>query len=125
MKSELVAPCGMNCSICKGHLREENTCPGCRDPIGNCRKCVIRVCEHVKKTGFCFGCEKLPCQRLKSLDKRYKKKYNMSMLDNLKFIKSKGMKNFLEKEEKTWKCPKCKSLISCHWKACKNCGIVL
>ena len=30
MKSELIAPCGMNCGICYGYLREKNKCPGCR-----------------------------------------------------------------------------------------------
>jgi hypothetical protein len=123
MKSELIAPCGMNCNICKGHLREKNTCPGCRDPIGNCRKCIIRTCD-VRKSSIC-DCEKIPCTRLKNLDKRYKTKYDMSMLENLDFIKNKGMKKFLEKEVEKWKCSKCSGIVSCHDGKCYGCGIVL
>lgn len=51
---------------------------------------------------------------LKNLDKRYRNKYNMSMLDNLEFIKSDGMNKFLEKERKKWKCKKCGGVVSCH-----------
>lgn len=29
-KISLIAPCGMNCSICMAYLREKNKCPGCR-----------------------------------------------------------------------------------------------
>jgi hypothetical protein len=29
-KLHLVAPCGMNCGICRAYLREKNKCPGCR-----------------------------------------------------------------------------------------------
>jgi len=26
---QLIAPCGMNCSICVSYLRKERRCPGC------------------------------------------------------------------------------------------------
>ncbi|MDD5456566.1 MAG: hypothetical protein PHV30_05985 [Candidatus Margulisbacteria bacterium] len=31
MKPALIAPCGMNCAICLGYLREKNKCPGCSE----------------------------------------------------------------------------------------------
>lgn len=83
MNKKLLAPCGINCAICKGYLREENRCPGCRylDPKINtfksCTNCIIKKCEELKKTksNFCYECEKFPCKRMKDLNKRYVKKY--------------------------------------------------
>ena len=59
---------------------------------------------------------------MKSLDKRYRAKYNMSMLENLAFIKKKGMEKFLEKEREKWKCPDCGGVVSCHDNQCYDCG---
>jgi hypothetical protein len=38
------------------------------------------------KIKFCFECEGFPCDRIKTLDKRYRTKYGMSMVENLKEI---------------------------------------
>jgi len=52
---------------------------------------------------FCSDqCEKYPCQRLKSLDKRYRTKYGMSMISNLEYIRDHGIKKFLIREQKRW-----------------------
>lgn len=123
--SELIAPCGMNCNICSAHLREKKQCPGCRnydkDKSGYCRNCIITKCDKLKD-GFC-DCKK-PCARLKNLDKRYRKKYDMSMLDNLAFIEEHGMQAFLEREEKRWTCS-CGGIINVHKKICSSCGKVI
>jgi hypothetical protein len=112
MKSVLIAPCGMNCNLCKAYLRDERKCPGCRllkkSKNRYIRKCIIRNCSQLKKKGmkFCSDkCEKFPCQRLKNLDKRYRTKYGMSMTENLNIINKKGIKFFLKKESKRWKTP--------------------
>ena len=107
MKSKLIAPCGMNCNLCKAYLRDKDKCPGCRDmPKGHyVRKCMIRNCKILKKQKlkFCSDkCEKFPCTRLKNLDKRYRKKYGMSMIDNLNYIKEKGIRNFIKEEKQKW-----------------------
>jgi hypothetical protein len=106
MKSSLIAPCGMNCNICKAHLREKNKCPGCRffnakEPVSIAR-CKIKNCKKLKGKKFCFSCKTFPCERLKHLDKRYRTKYSMSEIDNLKFIKEKGVKKFIDHEKKRW-----------------------
>jgi len=49
------------------------------------------------KLRFCFECNNFPCKRLKALDKRYRMKYHMSMIDNLNFIKENGLEAFLAK----------------------------
>ena len=122
MKEELIAPCGMNCAICRAYLRDKNKCPGCRlidrNKSKTRTKCIIRNCDLLKKnkSGFCYDCENLPCTRLKQLDKRYRTKYDMSMLENLEFIKKKGIRKFIIKEEKRWKCPN--GVICVHDKKC-------
>jgi hypothetical protein len=72
---------------------------------------------------YCFECTGFPCDRLKTLNDRYKERYKMSMIENLSFIKEHGMQNFLEEQAKRWKCPNCGELISCHNGACFNCQI--
>jgi hypothetical protein len=128
MKRELIAPCGMNCGICKYYYREKKKCPGCRGGDENkskyCQDCIIINCDEIKKNNseFCFECSNIPCKRLKNLDKRYRTKYHMSMLENLDFIKENGIKLFLEKEKQKWKCPKCNGIVTCHSSTCLNCG---
>jgi Zn finger protein HypA/HybF involved in hydrogenase expression len=127
IKIKYIAPCGMNCGICIGHLREKNRCPGCNSPevnIPHCISCSIKNCEHLKSSGgkFCFSCDKYPCTRLKNLDKRYRLKYGMSMLNNLNFIKISGIRNFIKEEKYRWQCSSCKKLFSAHRDNCPVCG---
>ena len=132
MNEELIAPCGMNCELCisyqfmvndfnkKGFHRKY--CPGCIPRGQNCLF-MKSHCDLVGKglVRFCYECFDFPCKRLKSLDKRYRDKYNMSMIENLRFIKEKGMVEFLTKEADKWKCPDCGSVISCHAGECLKC----
>ena len=127
--AKLIAPCGMDCGICIGHLREKNTCLGCREMVETkpeyCKKCSISHCEILKENNmkFCSSkCEKYPCRRLKNLDKRYRTKYGMSMIENLENIEEKGIRNFVKSEKKRWACSKCGSVICVHKENCLNCG---
>ena len=128
MQAELIAPCGMNCNICLGYLRDKNKCPGCRNldkkhPVTRwCKK--IRGCATLKKMNarFCFSCDSIPCQRLKNLDKRYRTRYGMSMLENLAYVKRFGIRKFLKKEVKKWTCGKCGGTICVHRGYCFTCG---
>ncbi|PNX48029.1 MAG: hypothetical protein BV457_04580 [Thermoplasmata archaeon M9B1D] len=129
MIKDLIAPCGINCGICKSHYREKNTCPGCRKLDKKTPKtrfnCIIRECKILKdrKWKYCFDeCDTYPCKSLKSLDKRYSTKYHTSMIENLKYINEKGINAFLEKEKKKWTCPQCGGIITCHGSICLTCG---
>jgi hypothetical protein len=112
MNSKLIAPCGMNCNLCLAHLREKSkylcSCSGCRsnkDKPKSCDQCIIRNCEILKKNNwkYCSNkCKKYPCLRLKNIDKRYRTKYGMSMIENLENIKEKGIRKFIKNEEKRW-----------------------
>jgi hypothetical protein len=128
MEEKLIAPCGMNCGICLAYLREKKHCPGCHseevDKLPHGIRCIIRNCEAVKasKSGFCFECKEYPCRRLRQLDKRYRTRYAMSMLENLESIRKIGLPAFVEKERQRWRCPKCGGIICVHRGYCYDCG---
>jgi len=126
---DLIAPCGMNCGLCIGYLRKNKPCSGCykkddENKPKHCRSCSIINCESLAKTnsGFCYECQKYPCARLKSLDKRYRMKYGMSMIENLAFIENHGLEKFLQNEEKRWTCAVCGSGVSVHRDFCLICN---
>lgn len=134
MQESLIAPCGMNCGLCIAYQFKEKDlnkkdfhrtyCPGCIPRGKNCMhmgdKCGLVGKGEVR---FCFECENYPCQRLKALDKRYRTKYHMSMIENLNNIRDKGIEAFLKKEAEKWKCAKCGWTICCHNGLCLNCNI--
>jgi hypothetical protein len=134
MKEELIAPCGMNCGLCISYLAMKNDlnskglkrvyCKGCLPRGKNCVH-MGDQCQVLREglVRFCFECKGFPCKRLKALDKRYRTKYHMSMLENLRFIQEHGVESFLEKEAAMWKCPDCGNPICCHIGLCLNCQI--
>jgi hypothetical protein len=127
MEAALIAPCGMNCGICSGYLRDRKPCGGCSGSEKHkpeaCRSCTVTVCEKRKagKSGFCYECESYPCLRIKQLDKRYRAKYHMSMMENLALIEEQGMAALLARETEKWKCPECGGVICCHNGVCYTC----
>ncbi len=134
MKSQYIAPCGMNCALCIGFIRERNKCHGCNEHDQSkpeyCRSCKVVVCEKRKAlplgpgevVALCYDCPDLPCARIKQLDKRYRARYWMSMMENLAYIKEHGMVAFLAREEKRWKCTSCGETLSVHRTECLQCG---
>lgn len=134
MEEKLIAPCGMNCGVCVSYLALKNNlnkkgfrktyCAGCLPRGKNCAF-MKRQCDLLGKglVRFCYECGDFPCRRLKDLDKRYRTKYHMSMIENLKFIKENGIGEFLEKEEAKWHCPDCGEVICCHNGLCLICDL--
>jgi hypothetical protein len=128
LKSSLLAPCGMNCGLCWAYQREKNKCAGCNsnslDKPQYCLRCPIKYCEmhSGSKTKLCYACQDYPCKRIKHIDKRYRTKYGMSMIENLNSIKENGIRKFVETEKQKWICPNCKNIICVHKKTCIVCG---
>ena len=124
----LIATCGMNCMLCMAYQRNKKHCPGCNVPDKNksksCSACVIKNCEELQQTksGFCYSCSKFPCKRLKQLDIRYRTKYGMSMIQNLRAIEEAGIEKFVEMQKLKWTCTKCGSLLCVHRDSCQVCG---
>jgi hypothetical protein len=131
----MIAPCGMDCSICARHLALKNVtkdrgikipyCVGCRKKVNKCN--FQKKCDLLRKDkiDYCFQCPDFSCERLQNLDKRYRTHYRMSMIENLKYIKRNGTQKFLEKEEEKWQCKKCGKLICCHNGLCFKCDLTL
>lgn len=128
IRTTLIAPCGMNCRLCRAYIRDKKTCPGCRgdDSLKSkaCLMCKIKNCDKIAsgRVKYCFSCDSFPCGRLNHLDKRYRTKYGMSMIDNLKFIKKSGIRRFVRNEKEKWSCPKCGELICVHKPNCHSCN---
>ncbi|MFA7664345.1 MAG: DUF3795 domain-containing protein [Clostridia bacterium] len=134
VKEELIAPCGMNCSLCYAYQFKEKDlnkqgfhrayCPGC---ISRGKHCLYmgKQCNLLSKglIRFCFECKEFPCKKLKSLDKRYRTKYHMSMIENLLCIRDEGIDGFLEQQRNKWKCLECNDFICCHFGLCLSCDI--
>ncbi len=128
--AELIAPCGMNCGICvaffgytmKGEKRK-HACKGCRLRSSLCafikKQCAKLATRQIE---YCFECTDFPCENLTTLDKRYRTKYSMSMIENLEYIQINGIKQFLKHEEERWKCPACGGIICIHNKTCYFCN---
>lgn len=118
-----IAPCGMNCRLCIGYVRDKNKCDGCLTPNTKCsRKCTLRFCDK-RKGKYCdHTCASFPCARLKNLDKRYRVKYGMSMTENLMQIEEGGIRQFVRNENVRWQCSSCGELICVHRPTCLNCG---
>ena len=124
-RAGLIAPCGMNCGVCFAFLRQRHPCPGCRvdDPRKpkTRRGCRIRNCAE-SRGRFCAGCARFPCARLSHLDERYHRNYGMSMIENLRRIKTGGLQRFVEQERARWACPGCGATLCVHQAACPACA---
>ena len=123
----VIAPCGMNCGACLAYLRTKNKCPGCRNIVNDTSvslsRCKIKNCEQLQNnhSKFCFNCNEYPCKRLKNLDKRYRTKYHMSMIENLNDIKLFGIRKFVNNENTKRACQTCGGMICVHNGLCVNC----
>ncbi len=129
---ELVAPCGIDCGLCiaffgytaKGEKRKQ-ACSGCRlrrSPCAFIKKGCAQLAT--KKIDYCFECADFPCARLTRLDRRYRRNYGMSPIENLRSIQANGVRQFLKNEKERWKCPNCGGVICVHNKKCYNCNPV-
>jgi hypothetical protein len=129
---DLIAPCGMNCGVCKAYLSYSRGVPKRRSSVTHCSGCVPRQkncyikrgCEQLSKSKirFCFECGQMPCENLDRLDRRYRKRHGMSMVENLQEIKAKGIPAFLRSQETKYTCPKCGDVVSVHDGKCYACG---
>jgi hypothetical protein len=104
--AELIAPCGMNCGICKTYLAYSRGVPYKKGEVSHCTGCLVRNkncafikrdCDKIRKKQirFCYECADMPCKELAKIDEIYKARYGMSMVENQKAIREKGMDVFL------------------------------
>ncbi len=129
-RRQLIAPCGLDCRLCQRYNRGKNPCPGCRGDdslkLESCLNCQIKNCDLIKhgKVIFCFECSNFPCDIVKNLDRRYRKSYGISVIENLINIKEQGLDVFVKNQEKAWVCDSCGETLSMHKPVCIHCGKV-
>jgi hypothetical protein len=127
----MIAPCGINCGTCLAFLREKNRCNGCRviweDKAKSRVLCRIKNCEQLGLTesGFCYECERFPCKLIKHIDKRYRTKYKISLVQNLLTLKELWMTKYLEAEQDKWSCPNCGAALCVHRDFCLHCKVTI
>ncbi len=132
---ELVAPCGINCAVCRHYLafiskvpRTKGVvyCQGCRPQDKRC-SLMRPVCRRTLKLteseiDYCCDCNSYPCEKLSNLDKRYREHYGMSVIENLEEIRALGLAEFLAAQTKKYTCPQCGGIICVHDRRCCSCG---
>lgn len=132
LSKELIAPCGMDCGVCKRYLatirgtHKDKGLPACAGCCPQNRQCAFikKSCAQLreKEISFCYECAGFPCRRLKTLDARYTSKYHTSLIANLREIQQMGLEAWLAEEEKKWRCTECGGTVSIHDAICYDCG---
>ena len=131
---DLIAPCGMNCGICRGYIAfthglqrkrgKVTYCAGCQPRAKNCyikRNCK-KLAHHEIKS--CSQCRDIPCKNLSHLDQRYRERYGMSMVENLEMMRAMGIDAFLKSQEEKYRCPRCGDVVCVHDRKCYSCGYI-
>jgi hypothetical protein len=127
ISTKLIAPCGINCRLCRAFGRKRNPCPGCLVEGGKNSMarthCHIKNCSRLKsrRSRFCVGCNEFPCFLILRLDKRYQLNYGVSPIANLRRIKEKGIRKFVAEEAREWACPTCGTFLCMHEPLCLTC----
>jgi hypothetical protein len=86
---------------------------------------IKKGCERIaekKPVEFCFECSDFACESLAKMEAVYITKYKLSLIENLKHIKEKGMDSFLKAEKEKWTCPNCGGVVCVHTKRCYTCN---
>jgi hypothetical protein len=98
--------------------KRKHSCSGCWSRERPCAF-IKKKCKKLasKQIEYCFECNNFPCETLITLDKRYTKKYGMSLVENLKYIHE-----YLKYEQERWKCPTCGGVVCVHDKKCYTSG---
>ena len=130
---KLIAPCGMNCSICSKYLSYLNNlkrsqCSGCKPSSKRCDY-LFAKCRGInhgqnKKSLFCFECSQYPCKQIDRMDARYRKSYRMSIKDNLDEIQKRGIDEVVESQYRKYCCADCGGVVSIHNRKCFRCDTV-
>jgi len=128
--AELIAPCGINCGLCRRYLANRNSikrirCRGCIPGSVHCTYLFVN-CSGInhsieKNSVFCFECRQYPCPGLEIMDRRYQTQYGESVLNNLEKIRDVGVEAFPESQSDLHHCPYCGEMISMHNGRCFRC----
>ena len=129
--ADMIAPCGLDCSLCSRAQQKTDPCPGCLGPDEHkpdfcAHRCGIILCEKRRSNGYryCDACPDYPCADVMEKENRYTSQYPLyeSPLQNLRDIREMGMEQFLVREQMKWTCSVCGSAVPVHTGICSGCG---
>lgn len=146
IKKELLAPCGLYCGVCSIYIahRDNNlkfkekllpvyrafaksvndiACTGCLSdgivfPV--CRVCSIKKCCNDKVIEGCHQCDEFPCKFINNFPIPVGKKV---ILRTIPFWRENGTEDFVEQEEKRYRCPNCGNQLFRGSKHCNKCKV--
>ncbi len=122
----LLAPCGMNCLVCYVFLREKKPCRGCRamddSQPDHCRVCKIKTCAAEREVVYCSDCPDFPCTVIKRLDRSYRQRYAVNLVEDARQRQALGVDAYLLEEKMRWTCAACGGVVSLHDRVCSQCG---
>jgi hypothetical protein len=147
-KTQMAAICGLYCGICPCYLAcrendaeelrkaskrtgvpaEKIRCDGCLSDrvMPHCVECRhgFRSCAAEKKITWCFQCDEFPCTKLEDfLDIHIENgiSHHAQVIDNLRYMKARGVEKWVEKQEKANRCPECGKRLYWSTRECSEC----
>jgi hypothetical protein len=95
----------MNCMVCYKYLSNQ-PCAGCAALGGKPahRQCRIRRCAGERGLSHCFLFGEFPCRLIKNLDKSYKTRYGVSLVEDALAAKEMGIAPFLTAQRSLFTC---------------------
>ena len=83
------------------------------------------MCLEAKGLNFCYECDTYPnCEKFHRVAD-YALKRGENLVENLAKIKAGKVEEWLEEEDRKWRCPKCDKPISLYLDECHWCGAKL
>jgi hypothetical protein len=132
MEYVLDSYCGVYCGACPnllatrtGKINETYQCHGCKSekPTGFCATCGIKACAQGKGFEFCNACSELSiCELMHKFVTDTQYPYGQCVLENMEIIREAGLPQWLEMQEKRWRCPHCGAAHSWYHEICPQCG---
>lgn len=146
----LVGRCGLYCGACviyraykdSEQLRrlvaerenckpEDIRCEGCQTVLTNGwdvkgqewgKNCRTVMCLEAKGLDFCYECGEYPkCEKFRLIADSCLK-HGENLMENLNKIKASKVEEWLEEEDKKWRCQKCGKPVAMHLTECHWCG---
>jgi hypothetical protein len=135
--------CGLYCGACEvmranrrgtvartakkwGMKPADITCHGCKSTVLSiyCLKCDIKRCCVAKGVENCSACSRFPCPRIKNLNND-NAVHHSSVLRNLRIMGSVGVKAWLRRQDRRWRCKECGARFTWYAPKCNACGSVV
>jgi hypothetical protein len=121
--------CGLYCGACPVMLEAKagkaaNPCYGCKSerPAGHCVTCAIKACAREKGYAFCDECAELStCEKMQAFMVDPQWPYHQGVLKNMETIRRDGLAQWLEVQDRRWRCPSCGASHSWWDETCPQC----